>query len=165
MSEIEKIRLAFIDIAVFSDSSIRGAILTTDTNTRPFEFRITSPIKPTHMQEVLYGASLKGYVYGELICAPLVQATKEKLSLVVVKDESLLTMRPHIQCAVTCINLSDKSRSTHIDFSSDIEQIDAILNPILALEKWDLAEPFLRLQTALQEVHQLNFGTQGKFGG
>jgi hypothetical protein len=71
MTETQEIRLAFIDVAVFSDASIRGGILTTDIQTRPYEFRITSPIKPTQMQQILYGTSLKDYVYGELICAPL----------------------------------------------------------------------------------------------
>ena len=67
MAETQEIRLAFIDVTVFSDGSIRGGILTTDIETKPYEFRITSPIKPTQIQQILYGSSLKDHVYGELL--------------------------------------------------------------------------------------------------
>jgi hypothetical protein len=154
-----------MDVALFNDGSVRGGILTTDISTRPFEFRVTSPIKPTHMQEVLYGASLKAYVYGELICAPLMQATKEKVTLAIVKDGSLLAMRPMISCPIGLISQNDKSISTHPDFDSEIEQIQTILSSLLKSEQIDLFEPFERLQTALNEIHQLNIGGQGKLGG
>src|SRR3989304_6323458 len=103
MAEEQEIRLAFIDVSVFSDGSIRGGILTTDIETRPFEFRVTSPIKPTQVQQILYGASLKDYVYGELICAPLVKATKEKLSVVLTKENYLIAMRPLVSAPVILI--------------------------------------------------------------
>lgn len=103
MSDSPELRLAFIDVAVFSDGSIRGGILTTDIETRPFEFRVTSPIKPTQVQQILYGASLKDYVYGELICAPLVKATKEKLSVVLTKESFLLSMRPLVSTPVILV--------------------------------------------------------------
>ena len=89
MADTQEIRLAFLDITVFTDGSIRGGILTTDIETKPYEFRITSPIKPTQIQQILYGSSLKDYVYGELIGAPLIKATKEKLSIVLVKENYL----------------------------------------------------------------------------
>ena len=78
MVETQEIRLAFMDVMVFSDGSIRGGILTTDIETRPYEFRVTSAIKPTSLQQILYGMSLKDYVYGELICAPLIKDSTAK---------------------------------------------------------------------------------------
>jgi hypothetical protein len=84
------IRLAFLDISVFEDGSIRGGVLITDLETRPYEFRVTSPVKPTPLQRILYGRTLLDYVYGDLICLPLIRAVKEKLSLVIVRHENLL---------------------------------------------------------------------------
>lgn len=161
MSEVNGLRLAFIDVVSFDDGSVRGGILTTDMATRPFEFRVTSAIKPTHMQQVLYGTALKDYVYGELICAPLVQATKEKIGLVIVKDMALLSVRPLITFPVALI--ADKTLETHPSFSSELEQIQTLLSSLLNSDR--LVEPFERLQTALNEVHQLNIGGQGKLGG
>src|SRR5687768_17185530 len=109
MSETQEIRLAFIDVAVFSDGSIRGGILTTDIDTRPYEFRVTSPIKPTQIQQMLYGVSLKDYVYGELICAPLVKATKEKLSLVLAREPYIVAMRPLVSVPVILVHHDGKS--------------------------------------------------------
>ena len=39
MPDTQEIRLAFLDVMLFSDGSIRGGILTTDIETRPYEFR------------------------------------------------------------------------------------------------------------------------------
>ena len=101
-----EIRLGFVDISVFSDGSIRGGILVTDIETRPFEFRATSPVKPTQLQQILYGPSLREYVYSQLICSPLVKAVKEKLSIVLVKEANLLAIRDTHEIAVPVILIS-----------------------------------------------------------
>jgi hypothetical protein len=171
MSETQEIRLAFIDVAVFSDGSIRGGILTTDLETRPYEFRVTSPIKPTQVQQILYGASLKDYVYGELICAPLVKATKEKLSLVLAKEPYIVAMRPLVSVPVILVhhdgksmgeNLRPVSLSSHQSFQSELSFAQTVLAPVM--QSHDLIEPFERLKLALNEVHRTGVGEKGKLG-
>jgi hypothetical protein len=171
VSETQEIRLAFIDVAVFSDGSIRGGILTTDLETRPYEFRVTSPIKPTQVQQILYGASLKDYVYGELICAPLVKATKEKLSLVLTKEPYIVAMRPLVSVPVILVhhdgksigeNLRPVSLSTHKSFQSELSFAQTVLAPVM--QSHDLIEPFERLKLALNEVHRTGVGEKGKLG-
>ncbi|MEP0860710.1 MAG: hypothetical protein HRF52_04670 [Ignavibacterium sp.] len=169
MADTQEIRLAFIEVTVFSDGSIRGGILTTDIETRPFEFRVTSPIKPTQVQQILYGASLKDYVYGELICAPLVKATKEKLSMVLAKDNYLVAMRPLVSTPVIFIQSNGSQVSdgikpvtffSHRNFQNELAFAQTILNPIM--QKHDLLEPFERLKLALHEVHRLGLGNGKK---
>jgi hypothetical protein len=173
MDETEEIRLAFIDVAVFSDGSIRGGILTTDIETRPYEFRATSPIKPTQLQQILYGASLKDYVYGELICAPLVRATKEKLSVVLAKEPYILKMRPLVSVPVILLK-NESSREgdgikpvnlsflAHKNFNNELSYAETILTPIS--QKHNLIEPFERLKLALNELHRTGLGEKGKGG-
>lgn len=165
MSDSPEIRLAFVDVAIFSDGSIRGGILTTDIETRPFEFRVTSPIKPTQVQQILYGSSLKDYVYGELICAPLIKATKEKLSMVLVKEVFLISMRPLVSIPVLIARsnnpqINDEIRtitlSPHQNFRNELSFAQTILTPVM--QKHDLLEPFERLRLALQEVHRVGLG-------
>jgi hypothetical protein len=165
MADTQEIRLAFIEVVVFSDGSIRGGILVTDIETRPFEFRITSPIKPTQVQQILYGASLKDYVYGELICAPLVKATKEKLSMVLTKDKYLIGIRPLVPAPVILIhsNMSQTNDGikplsfyVHPNFQNELAFAQTILIPVM--QKHDLLEPFERLRLALQEVHRVKLG-------
>ncbi len=162
MADTKEIRLAFIEVAIFSDGSIRGGILTTDIETRPFEFRVTSPIKPTRVQQILYGASLKDYVYGELICAPLVKATKEKLSMVLTKDNYLVAIRPLVPTPVILIHSNgaqgnDRIKPVtfypHRNFQNELAFAQTILTPVM--QKHDLLEPFERLRLALQEVHRV----------
>ena len=160
--DTQEIYLAFIDVTVFSDGSIRGGVLTTDIQTRPYEFRVTSPIKPTQVQQILYGASLKDYVYGELICAPLVKATKEKLSMVLVKEQYILAMRPLVSVPVILISYDGKqmgdsikpvSLSSHKNFQNELSFAQTIIAPIM--QNHDLIEPFERLRLALNEVHRM----------
>lgn len=171
MSDSPEIRFAFIDVTVFSDGSIRGGILTTDIETRPFEFRVTSPIKPTQVQQILYGASLKDYVYGELICVPLVKATKEKLSVVLVKEIFLISMRPLVSVPVIIVRPSNSqigdgirsvSFSPHQNFQSELSFAQTILMPVM--QKHDLLEPFERLRLGLAEVHRVGLGEVVKNG-
>jgi hypothetical protein len=118
------IRIGFIDVCVFNDGSIRGGMLITDIDTRPYEFRVTSSVKPTQLQQVLYGPSLKEYVYGELICAPLVKIAKEKLSLVLTKELNLLVIRPLISTPVLYVYRDQRSIKTG-------DGKDDAINPVL----------------------------------
>jgi hypothetical protein len=165
MTDTQEIRLAFIDVAIFSDGSIRGGILTTDIETRPFEFRVTSPIKPTQVQQILYGASLKDYVYGELICAPLVKATRERLSMVLTKDNYLMAIRSLVPIPVILIHSNGAQSNDgikpvtfypHRNFQNELAFAQTILTPVM--QKHDLLEPFERLRLALQEVHRVGLG-------
>ena len=168
MAEAQEIRLGFIDVKVYSDSSIRGGILTTDLETKPFEFRVTSPIKPTQIQQILYGSSLKDYVYSELICAPLIKATKEKLSIVLTRENYLMAMRPLVSVPVIFIHsdglqvegITPVSLSAHRNFQNELTYAQTILTPIM--QKYDLLEPFKRLELAFNEIHRARLGETEK---
>lgn len=171
MAETREIRLAFMDVILFSDGAIRGGILTTDMDTRPYEFRITSAIKPTQLQQMLYGTSLKEYVYGELICAPLIKATKEKISYVLTKERYIMEVRPLVAVPIVLMSCNDKAAGDgvktigfqmHKDYSTELSQAKVVLTPIT--QKLDLMEPFERLKLALNEVHRLGVGEKGKGG-
>jgi len=166
----DAIRIAYIQIHYNEDSSIRGGLLVVDEKLRPFEFRITSPIKPTELQIILYGSSLSEYVYSELIFRPLVQSTKEKLSLVVTKDRNFLNLRPLIEVPV--IYLSEKKEkdslpinssgsespigyiNCHRKFMSELQPAQKLILEVCNEVK-NIHEPFERLRTALIEVHRL----------
>ncbi len=171
MADTQEIRLAFLDVVVFSDGSIRGGILTTDIETKPYEFRVTSPIKPTQLQQILYGAHLRDHVYGEMICVPLVKATKEKLGIVLIKDNFLMSMRPFIGVPVIFIHsnavqvgdgIRPLSLTSHRNFPNELSSSQTILSPIM--QKYDLLEPFERLKLAIGEVRRVGLGEVIKNG-
>jgi len=160
------IRLAFLDISIFDDASIRGGVLVTDIETRPYEFRVTSPVKPTPLQRVLYGPTLVDYVYGELICLPLIRAVKEKLSLVITRLDNLLIIRPSISIPTIFINRNPKNIhdnqsadgirtitiKPHRNFPGEEAWAETLLTNLK--QRHDLLEPFERLKIAISEVHK-----------
>jgi len=57
---MEELTIGFLSSAKFeNDSVIRGAILVTDVETKPLEFRVTAPVRPTNFQKTLYGDILR----------------------------------------------------------------------------------------------------------
>ena len=69
--------IAFLDVMTFEEGkAFRGGIFVTDINTYPLEFRVTSPIRPTLLQKMLYGSTLESYIYTELVAVPLLRSIK-----------------------------------------------------------------------------------------
>jgi hypothetical protein len=85
-------------------NALRGAILITDAETKPFEFRITSPVRPNSYQRALYGSTLEDYVQLELIGVPLIRELRESVDVIVVVIPSLLRIRPKIPVPVALIS-------------------------------------------------------------
>jgi len=80
-----------------------GAILVTDERGVPQEFRCTYPVKPTMVQRVLYGDSLKSYIGVELCGIPLINSLQSSPSLFVVSEEFLLDVKKAISYPVICV--------------------------------------------------------------
>ncbi len=84
------LKIAFVSKYQFDNDAIRGATLVTDKDTKPLEFRVTEPVRPTKIQRTLYGEILYDYILVELIAVPLIAALTEKPSFVLVQDEIFL---------------------------------------------------------------------------
>jgi hypothetical protein len=149
-----------------------GAILVTDPDTKPLEFRITAPIKPTNFQKTLYGDVLLEHILVELIALPLLGAIKDDLDLILVRDPLFLGINS--KQGVRAVRLfSDQDGLTHgkksgdeqnklagdfgiyvetsKKFSTELPEISERLSQISAMR--NLIEPFDRLKTACEQVH------------
>ena len=167
----ENIRLGFLGIELFDNgSAIRGGILITDVDTKPYEFRITSPVRASFYQKVLYGSTLEDYIHIELISIPLIRELREEVDLLIVSSPPLLRLRPKISLPLALISEnSDKENggrgklitiTTHDEFPSENSIAKSILLPIM--QKRDLLEPFERLKIALAEAHKQKVGDTAK---
>lgn len=171
------IKLAFLGIEPFDDgTAVRGAVLITDSETKPLEFRITSPVRATMFQKMLYGNTLDEYVDLDLISIPLIKALREDVDLIVISSPSLLQIRPKVSLPVALINkqaistrtMDDKSGSPvqtititiHTDYPAEKEATHSILQPII--QKRDIFEPFERIKIALAEAHKQKVGESTK---
>lgn len=174
----ETTRLGFLGIELFDNgTAIRGGILITDIDTKPYEFRITSPVRASFFQRALYGSTLEDYIHIELISVPLIKELREDVDLIIISSPSLLRIRPKISIPVALItsetNLinenSDQENgcngklmtiNTHDEFPSENPIAQSILLPIM--QKRDLLEPFERVKIALTEAHKQKVGENTK---
>lgn len=112
-----KEKIAFLDVASFSDGKIlRGGVLVCDLDTEPLEFRCTTPVRPTQLQKILWGARLSEHIAANLLGAPLLRALEQEFSLVLVRDADFLELRERGGVSVPVVRLT---KHGEIDFDTD----------------------------------------------
>ena len=68
-----------------------GGFLVLNLVGRPTEFHCTAPVRPNRAQEILYGATLEGFLCGEQIAQALVGRTKTELAVILTNNPNVLT--------------------------------------------------------------------------
>jgi len=96
-----------------------GAILVTDLQGIPQEFRCTHPVKPTTIQKPLYGNTLEPYIAVNLCGIPLIQSIQNKPSLIIVHKEFLLGVRTATPCPVIFIRRAGEAIEIKTSDSSE----------------------------------------------
>lgn len=158
--------LGFLTAIENDQLGLLGGYLLLNAAGRPLEFHCTAPVKPSRTQEILYGPTLRPYLYGEQIgqtllakskLTPLVVCTDSKamlaarefthLPLVLVLDER--EARPSPPCPFP---LANSRVVTAPNYASD-QQAIAGAWPAQA-DQLDLAEPFSRIREALDEAQK-----------
>ena len=164
------------------NSTFRGAILITDSQTKPLEFRVTAPIRPTSFQKTLYGEILGEEILVELITLPLVRTIKEKPEVILVRDPLFLSanLKQDIRIvriykedeigfgknneSVSINSLSGKYEPILLETSKEVDdelpEIRKILSDVFA--KYNLIEPFERVKLACEQVHAQKIGESQK---
>jgi hypothetical protein len=154
----KSILMGFLDSAVFDNgSAYRGGCLVTDEETYPIEFRITSSIQPTSLQEILYGKAIIPYIYSELIAYPLTNKLTSEIRFIVVEKEEFLEARPKIDQPLFYINKEINKLIAHNKFPNE-QKLAQKVQDRYSLEK--LSEPFNRIKSALAEAHQRKIGDE-----
>lgn len=154
-----------------------GGLLITNRFGRPLEFQCTSPVKPNHTQEILYGPTLRPYLLGELIGKTLVDRVDVKPHLVLTEQADILEVRNHVSVPVVVVGddaqlnspeqssapESDPSVSETLGFRRkslrfhQAHQLDreTVQNAVGEIPReFNLAEPFERIREALNETIQ-----------
>ena len=152
-----------------------GAILVTNSQGVPQEFRCTHPVKPTNIQKPLYGDALIPYIGINLCGLPLLTAIQKKPNVLLVRDDFLLGLRrvnadiplAFLQRAGEAISISDglnnhnqRERvdssggkyqpvviSAHPDFRGDLAITRQIIEGVFS--SFDPLEPFERITRAV----------------
>ena len=164
-------QLLFIASQKFeSGKAVRGALLLTDGDTKPLEFRCTNPIRPTSLQSVLYGQMLETHLMVELIGLPLINSLRQPPTVILVQEPELLGLRERVHSPILQITKESSlpingnngsgmallsSASGHFEplvlvaqkeFATDIPTSMPVLTRVF--NRFDLLEPFRRVVTA-----------------
>lgn len=146
-----------------------GGYLVTNTWGRPLEFRLTTPVTPNKVQQLLYGPTLRPYVCSDLLGKVLVEKASTPVSLVITDCDAALDLRQQIGLPVAWLAPMDHSRLfemqalpiaetrsykllAHHKFPDDVQGIQELLHQ---MDVSDLAEPFARVRDALTEARKL----------
>jgi hypothetical protein len=177
-----KITVDFVGfLGLFSNNNedYAGAILVTDDQGIPLEFRYTEKVKPTELQKTLYGKTLLTNIGVSLCGVPLIQAIETRPNFVLVNNEILLNVRKNSRFPVIFIK-SFSNDNVHSITTDDViawenqqknqngqlplqyttfptyeAELAMVKEALTSLSSnFNLFEPFQRIEKALETVAQ-----------
>jgi hypothetical protein len=134
---------------------------------RPLEFRLSTVVLPSRVQQILYGDTLQPYVCGELIGKTLIDKTVTQAQVIVTDREIVLPLRQLLATPVGWIDgregaeapEGENALQTHPLFPQD-QRILADLEERLG-DAFDLTEPFARIREAIGEARKMGVTSRG----
>lgn len=154
------VHLGFLTAIDFSGKGYVGGLLVTTHTSRPLEFQCTTPVCPNPTQKILYGHTLKPYVFGELIGQTLIKRSEVKPKFIMVDQPEMLDLRRHLSLPVAlceseqsdaeAIAFGQQWLTFHSEFDNDKHDFQSISR--LFTEAVDFIEPFERVREALNET-------------
>jgi hypothetical protein len=150
-----------------------GAILITNENGIPLEFKCTHSVKPTAIQKSLYGNKLKPYIAINLCAIPLIFDISNKPEILFIDIPEILSLRTDIEIPTILLRragdftnlqiqeeVSENIRlenptgqfqalalQSHPNFSNEIKLNTDLINELF--KNFDLAEPFDRMKISI----------------
>lgn len=160
--------LGFLTVTEHAELGLFGGYLVLNAAGRPLEFHCTSPVKPNRAQEILYGPTLRPYLYGEQIGQTLIAKAKNEVALICTDHPACLAAREFSERPVLLLlsesidisgaavgvrfELGRNQAAVSAQFTSDEEQAHAVYGQLH--DGVDLLEPFARIREALEEAQK-----------
>lgn len=160
-----------------SKNGYMGGLLVVDARGKPEEFRVTFPVKPTTIQQYLYGESLLPHIGVELCGKPLYRALDHTLDALLVNDPMFLSICEDVDCLAAYAR-ADDGLAPMVDegeltclLQSPVESFQPVIvqcplsysderrsNVELVLARYfqgvNLAEPFQRIDVAMKSLQR-----------
>jgi hypothetical protein len=162
----DALHLGFLTVIEAAGGAFVGGLLVTNKLGRPLEFQCTTPVKPNRTQEILYGPTLKPFLYSELIGKTLIERLQVRPQLLLIDQPELLALREHLDLPLACVVAGGRGRDelpdqTHIalgnrrvwfhpDHPDDEDRVREYSQRIPA--DADTSEPIDRVREALEET-------------
>ena len=95
--------MGFLTVIEYPEYGLFGGYLLLNRLGRPLEFHCTAPIKPSRAQQILYGATLHPFLYGEQIGRTLVATAKAAPLAILTDREPVLVLREFVEVPVVFV--------------------------------------------------------------
>lgn len=170
--EIRNKLFGFLSVVDVEGLGYCGGLLVLNDRGRPVEFHCTTPVNPSRAQTILYGETLKEFLFCDQIGTALIQKVKAKLELILVDDSGNLALSQLNAAPVVLVVSNDQQEAETGQFeilrTVDDSQLEidghrlevrgGDLNTVSDLvtqfiENLPLAEPFERIRLAISEAH------------
>lgn len=177
------INLGYLGFVIQNNSIYSGGLMVCDSKGFPLEFRYSEPIKPSKVQQVLYGNVLDKYIKVDVIAESLLKSSTTSFNIMIVQEEYLLdqkftsqfavirispTKSPPLAAQGESIKIKDReyllqasinTNPVRVQFSSLLSPTDQIIiDTLQSLGKsgvtMDLDEPISRVYRALELICQ-----------
>lgn len=143
-------------------SGVSGGYLLTNAWGRPLEFRLSTAVQPTKVQQILYGPTLTDYLHCELIGKTLVEKSSTRPVLIVTDSPTGLGLAARVSVPVVAVGpagavgdevFAHPRSSRPLLTTGDRAAVLALLEQIDPVV--DVAEPFARIREAAAEARKL----------
>lgn len=121
--------IGFFTVTEDTETGFVGGLLVINGAGRPLEFHCTAPLKPNRAQQILYGPTLRPFLYGEQIGATLAAKAKSDTLFLCTDVEPAMCLRDSIQTplllvmtASECSGQANFEAQNHADFRVDSAQ-------------------------------------------
>jgi hypothetical protein len=112
-----------LTVCEHESQGVFGGYLILNTAGRPLEFHCTAPVRPSRAQEILYGATLQAYLYGEQIGQALLEKAKTTPLVVFTDAQAVLTVRGFTSLPVACVMTQDAAPATETDGNAPARRV------------------------------------------
>ncbi|HEX6963969.1 MAG TPA: hypothetical protein VF175_19030 [Lacipirellula sp.] len=156
----------FLTVLECPEHGLFGGYLVLSPHGRPLEFRCSTPVVASRAQEILYGPTLRPYLFADVVGQSLVAGAelpveviltdqRDMLPLALVRPEEVLLVEAgadpgrHSNCG-TCATINGCRVIAAPTSTIDADRIARLLEPMAA--HVILIEPFERIRAALLEA-------------
>lgn len=165
----------FLTVIEDSQHGFFGGYLVLSELGRPLEFHCTTPVKANQAQKILYGESLRPYLFGELIGKTLVDQGKIPVQAVLTDQPDMMSLAQLSETTLALVEEFDSDQEVSVteeDFSRpqckigelklsgtstclwSAEQLEEMLTGLV--QNLELREPFERIHEAIREAQRVS---------
>ena len=147
--------IGFLTVLEHEQQGLVGGYLILNTAGRPLEFHCTAPVKATRAQQILFGPTLEGYLYGEQIGQTLVSKGSLEPLVVCTDVHRALSVRDYTSTPVALVVTdAERARPDSAATTTSVWRVDATYSIGANLQPFEIGRNRLAVSSARDSDRQ-----------